>query len=217
MIELVIADDQVLFVDTLKSVIEHRAKDIHITGVAYDGKTALRIIEQTNPDVALLDVKMPYINGLELSQKLYMIRPGVKVIILTTFPDDEFVEQALQHGAAGYLLKNMLSDDLINSIRMVHSGNILISEKVGSVLQQRDHNDCTREKNESFTKTRQELLRQLSRREREVYGLMLQGYSNDEIAEMLFIATQTVKNHIRSIYSKSGFHNRSDIIHLDDS
>lgn len=213
---MIVADDQVLFVDLLQSIIDSRAGDFKIVGVAHDGNEAREQVFALKPDIALLDIKMPGINGVELTKEIVAKMPDTKVIILTTFADDEYVDAAIEHGASGYLLKNMPIDGLIASIRSIYRGVFTISEQIAKKAF-RKSSTVTGHKSSSrgpLTERQEELAELLSRREREVYKLMVNGYNNDEISEMLYIASQTVKNHIRSIYKKIGVHNRSDIYNL---
>lgn len=215
-ISMIVADDQVLFVDLLQSIIDSRAGDFKIVGVAHNGTEARDKVFALKPDIALLDIKMPGINGVELTKEIVSKIPDTKVIILTTFADDEYVDAAIAHGASGYLLKNMPIDGLIASIRSISRGVFIISEQIAKKAF-RKASSTTGSKSDSkgpLTERQEQLADLLSRREREVYKLMVNGYSNDEISEMLYIASQTVKNHIRSIYKKIGVHNRSDIYNL---
>lgn len=134
-IRIVIADDQVLFVDTLRSVIENRAKDMEVLGVAYDGKDALEIIQKKRPDVAVVDIRMPKIDGVELTKRALESVPGVKMLILTAFPDDEYVQKAIKNGAAGYILKTTRVDELLSAVRAGVSGSFAVSHDVLGVLQ----------------------------------------------------------------------------------
>lgn len=215
-ISLLIADDQILFVDLLESIIKSRTQDIDIVGTAYNGDDARDMIFQKKPDIALLDVRMPGIDGVTITNKICKELSQVKVVILTTFPDDEYVDKAMKYGASGYLLKNIPVDELITSIRSIYRGNCIVSQTVAKNLFVKTTKKTEEEsRKEELTAKQKELTKYLSRREKEVYKLMLKGCSNQEIADALFIAQQTVKNHIHSIYSRIGFHNRSDIFNLE--
>ncbi len=215
-ISMVVADDQVLFVDLLQSIIDSRAEDFKIVGVAHDGNEARSKVLALKPDVALLDIKMPGINGVDLTKEITAKLPDTKVIILTTFADDDYVDTAIENGACGYLLKNMPVDGLIASIRSIYRGGFIVSEKIARKALRKSSGGSghTPDQKAPLTQRQEQLADRLSRREREVYKLMVNGYSNEEISEMLYIAAQTVKNHIRSIYKKIGVHNRSDIYNL---
>ncbi len=215
-ISMVVADDQVLFVDLLQSIIDSRADDFKIVGVAHDGNEARDKVLALKPDVALLDIKMPGITGVDLTKEITAKLPDTKVIILTTFSDDDYVDTAIENGACGYLLKNMPVDGLIASIRSIYRGGFIVSEKIAKKALRKSSGSSGNHPDQKapLTERQEQLADRLSRREREVYKLMVNGYSNEEISEMLYIAAQTVKNHIRSIYKKIGVHNRSDIYNL---
>lgn len=216
LISLVIADDQILFVDLLQNIINSRTDDFKILGVAHNGEDARNMVFAKKPDIALLDIRMPGVDGIELTKQVCVSLPETKVIILTTFPDDEYVQLAIEHGASGYLLKNMPVNGLIASIRSIHEGAFIVSQNIARKTFRRPKVAPGKtEQNKRLSEKQQALATLLSRREREVYKLMVNGYSNDEIAEMLYIAQQTVKNHIRSIYKKIGLHSRSDIYNLE--
>jgi len=211
-ISLVIADDQILFVDILKNIIDARTEDFKIFGTAYNGKEAIEVILDKKPDIALVDIRMPGIDGINVTKRVLEELPLLKVVILTTFPDDDYVEKALEYGAVGYLLKNMPVDDLISSLRSIYGGSFVISQKIAKIAFRKSLSMKRGEqKSDHLTEKQRETAKLLSRREREVYELMVKGYSNLEIADMLYISIQTVKNHISSIYGKIGIHNRSGL------
>jgi DNA-binding NarL/FixJ family response regulator len=199
-IRLLLADDQVLFVESLRTVIEVRAKDIEVVGIAHDGETAVREAAACRPDILLLDVRMPGMDGVEAARLVAQQSPEVKVMMLTTFDDDEYVHEALAHGAVGYMLKNMPPNDLIASIRAVVSGTIQVSPQIMAKLLKEQASpkepDLAHE------------LSELSRREREILFFLSRGLDNQGIARRLFLAEQTVKNHISHLYAKLGVHER---------
>ncbi len=213
-IRVVLADDQILFVESLKNVLETRTKDIKVIGIAYDGEEAIKIIENQKPDIILMDVRMPNINGVEATKIIHKNHPGIGIIMLTTFNDDEYIHEALSNGAMGYLLKNIPPIELISSIRAVRSGSILISPTVAKKLvnvfpQERDSSNVENEFYKAFKK--------LSNREKEVLKCISQGLTNKQIADALFISDQTVKNYISIIYSKIGNKNRFEIMEITKS
>ncbi len=212
-IRLFLVDDQILFVDMLTDIITHRAQDMQVAGTAYSGPDAMRKIAGIKPNIILLDVRMPDVDGISVLKEFRKKYPDIKIIMLTTFQDIEKARQAMKEGASGYLLKNMSVNDLIDKIRTIYKGNVIISASIAEkMFQQTEDNQQKSENKESGKKVEPPYLSVLSRREAEVYELLLQGYSNSEIAEKLFIARQTVKNHIYSIYSKIGSHDRAKII-----
>ena len=199
-IRLLLADDQVLFVESLRTVLEVRAKDIEVVGIAHDGETAVREAEACRPDILLLDVRMPGKDGVEAARLIAERTPKVKGMMLTTFDDDEYVHEALAHGAVGYMLKNMPPNDLIASIRAVVSGTIQVSPQVMAKL--------LKDEAPQTESDLAEELSELSRREREILFFICRGLDNQGIARRLYLAEQTVKNHISHIYAKLGVHER---------
>ena len=206
MIRVLLADDQVLFAETLKTVIEMRSDDIEIVALAYNGNEAIEKAELYKPDIILMDVRMPELDGVQAAIQIHKKQPGIRIMMLTTFDDDAYVHDALAGGAVGYLLKNMPSGDLMNSIRAVNKGILQISPAVaGQLFKEEVASD-------SYEDTVHYDIGQLSRREREILYLMSRGYDNSAIAKKLFIADQTVKNHISRIYHKLNIHDRMSVM-----
>jgi len=209
-IRLVLVDDQVLFVESLKTVLEVRAEDMEVSGVAHNGQEAIEVIRDTRPDIVLMDVRMPGMDGVEAARIIDEQFPGIKVMMLTTFDDDIYVEEAMKYNAVGYMLKNLPPQDLIDSIRAVHNGTIQISP---SIMKKILKSGEGKEINDGSTVS----VKDFSRREREVLYLISKGYNNFQIAGHLFIAEQTVKNHIAKIYSKIGVHDRFNAAEIGKS
>jgi DNA-binding NarL/FixJ family response regulator len=169
--------------------------DIEVVGLAQDGVEALEKIPKTNPDVVLMDLKMPLMNGVQATRKIKALYPEVKVLVLTTYADDEWVFDAVRNGAAGYLLKGTPRAQLVASVKGTAAGEAFIDPKVaGRLLDQiavrgAPAADST-------------LLDTLTDREREVLALLAQGKSNAEIANELFLSHGTVRNYISAILTK---------------
>lgn len=198
---LLLVDDQRLFVDTLRVVIETWAPELEVIGVAYDGNEALEFVEQNRPDLVIMDVRMPGLDGVAATRILAERFPDVRVLMLTTFDDDEYVYQAIHHGAAGYLLKDMSAPELLGAIRAATTGSVQISPSVASRLVDRAHRA-----------ERPEI--GLSRRDGEVLELVARGLDNREIAGELHIAEQTVKNRISDLYFRFDVHDRLHLMRL---
>jgi len=209
LIRVLIVDDQRMFAESIKYIIESRASDIQIVGLAFDGQEAVRAVEEMRPDIVLMDVRMPVMDGVEAARLIGRQRPEVKVLMLTTFPDDEYVKASLRHGAVGYLLKNRPPAELINSIRAVNGGILQIDPAVSQSLILGKKTDTPDEQIVAN-------LRTLTHREREVISLMVQALDNRQIAATLNVAEQTVRNYISTIYDKLGVTHRMDVLRMMD-
>ncbi|MBF9015859.1 MULTISPECIES: response regulator transcription factor [unclassified Oceanispirochaeta] len=213
MIRVLLVDDQVLFAETLQTVISMKADDIDVVEIAYNGQEAIEAALRLVPDIILMDVRMPILDGVQAACRIHLNQPGIRIMMLTTFDDDAYVHDALEGGAVGYLLKNMPSDDLINSIRAVNNGTLQISPSVASQLVSSQKTiPRPPETEDPPVKEIEYNIDVLSRREREILYLMSRGYDNSHIAGRLFLADQTVKNHISRIYNKLDVHDRMSVM-----
>jgi len=198
-LRILLADDQRLFVENLKTVLEHQDEEIEVVATAANGEEAVRLTLEHHPDLVLMDVRMPVMDGVEATRRIHQEDPNQPILVLTTFDDDAYVHDALAYGAVGYLLKNIPSRMLLASIRGVMAGTVQLSPDVVSRL---ISPSTPRPEPETFP------IEKLSSREREVLFLMSRGYDNPSIAERLCLSEQTVKNHISHIYRKLGVHER---------
>ena len=217
---VVLADDQVLFVESLRTVLETRTDDIEVVGIALSGKEAVRLVMELQPDIILMDVRMPDMDGVEATKIIREAYPATHVMMLTTFDDDAYVTEALDHGAAGYVLKDIPPNELIVSLRAVCNGSVIISPSVANkLLRMKDgeRGEDSSHEEPSETPTKNSFLRYLSKREIEILRLIGKGYDNTLIAKKLSIAEQTVKNHVSVIYSKLNVHNRIQVMKLANS
>jgi len=194
---IVIVDDQKLFRQNLKTVIELRMPEVQVVGIAGDGEEALTVIRSAQPDLVLLDMRMPVMDGLECIRRLRQESNQVKVIVLTTFDDDEYVFEALQYGAVGYLLKDIEPEELTAAIKQVDQGGTLISPRVTSKLVAE-----VRRHRATEAGLPHNILAHLTQRELEILRHVAMGEDNREIACNLQLAEGTVKNHISAIYEK---------------
>jgi NarL family two-component system response regulator LiaR len=176
-------------------------KDLELVGEAESGEEAVRLAQRLQPDVVLMDLKMPGMDGVSATRQVREKSPGTRVIVLTSFAEDNMVQGALQAGATGYLLKNVTAADLANAIRAAHAGRMTLSSEATEALVHAATQPVVRGD-------------ELTEREREVLGLMVEGLSNQEIAERLFLSVGTVKFHIGNIYSKLGVDNRVSAVTL---
>jgi DNA-binding NarL/FixJ family response regulator len=200
-IRVLLVDDQELFVESLAYVIRQSASDMEVVGIAGTGFEAVTMTEKLKLDVILMDVRMPEMDGVDSTRLIHFRFPDIKIIMLTTFLDDEYVRGSLKYGAKGYILKNLRPEALLEAIRTVHRGGTLLSDAVASVLVDGDKAD-----------DRDSLLGLLGNREREVAMLMLQSFNNRQIAEKLSLSEQTVRNYISSIYFKLNVKDRFEFI-----
>ncbi|MGQ9779408.1 MAG: response regulator [Bacillota bacterium] len=206
---LVIVDDQKLFRENLKTVLELRLPEVQVVGVAANGREALEVIRATRPDLVLLDMRMPVMDGVECLRRLREEGNEVKVIVLTTFDDDEYIVEALRFGAAGYLLKDIEPKQLTAAIEQVRLGGTLLSPQVTAKLVTKVTGWRMTEPPFAAAK---EALAELTPREIEILRHIARGEDNREIAQALHLAEGTVKNYISSIYEKLGLRDRAQAV-----
>jgi DNA-binding NarL/FixJ family response regulator len=209
-IKVLLADDQLLFVSSLKTVLETEADDIKVVGIAHNGREAVDMVERLQPDVILMDVRMPEMDGVEAVRAIKENRPDSPIIMLTTFDDDQYVYKAIKYGATGYLLKNISPVELITSIRACKEGAVLLDPSVASKLADRAQTvmQVSAENKGGAGGEAHRRLDTLSNREIEILKLLAQGLGNKQISDRLFISDSTVRNHISTIYSKLDVHSR---------
>jgi len=211
-IRVLIADDQRLFLESLSTCLRNYAEDIEVVALAENGEEAFERAMELRPDVILMDVHMPLVDGVEATRRIKEKLGDVRIIILSTYDEDEYVRKALKSGAAGYLLKDISPTELIASIRALKSGTVQISPKIVAKLMNSilaEEPTPARQLAEEF-----EWFGSLTSREREVFSLIARGCDNGQIAETLHMAAHTVRNHVSEIYSKLGVEDRFQIIQL---
>lgn len=201
-IRLLLADDQVLFAQNLKIVLEGADARLSVIGIAEDGCQAVRMAQELLPDIILMDVRMPKLDGVGATKNIISKTPRTSIIMLTIFDDDDYVLEALEYGASGYLLKNMKPETLISSIHAVYEGAVLISP---SVAQKLVHSGMT---HKGKKHSPDPWVRTLAPREKHVLCLLLQHLNNREIAERLSISEATVRNYVSAIYDKLNANDR---------
>jgi len=203
-IRVLIADDQQLIRDGLRAILESEA-DILVVGEAKDGETALTMIQQLQPQIVLMDIKMAGIGGIAATQKIREQWKEVQVIILTTFSEDALIFEGLKAGASGFLLKDISASELIKAIHTVAAGGALIEPsiagKVFAEFQRLSRADHLNISYPFFTE-----------RENEIVQLLCQGYSNRQIAEKLYLAEGTVKNYLSTIFQKLQVEDRTQAV-----
>jgi DNA-binding NarL/FixJ family response regulator len=210
-ISLLLADDHTLFCESLRTVLQTEMEDVDVIGIARDGNEALAIVADKRPDIVLMDVRMPGMDGVQATRIIHERFPDTHVIMLTTFDDDEYVRHAMKYGAVGYLLKDTPLEKLIVAIRAIKDGVVLVSPSVFQKLVVDAPAPPRADAAHKEASPPPPWLRDLSRREKEILQLIAKGFDNTEIAGALFIAEQTVKNHLSDIYLKVGLHDRAKV------
>jgi DNA-binding NarL/FixJ family response regulator len=207
-IRLLLVDDQVLFIESLKKLLEITVKDIQVVGIAPNGKVALEMTASENPDIILMDIRMPEMDGVKSTQLIKEKFPQVKILILSTFEDDDYVMEAFKYGAVGYLLKDVPPNDLIAAIRSIDRGGVTVSPKMATKLAEKLFQTNQGMKPSPNSVNSHPWVRELSNKEKDILSLLAKGYNNREIAQRLYIAEQTVKNYVSIIYLKIGARDR---------
>ena len=206
MIKVVIADDHHLFRESIKSLLE-TTDDIEVVGEAADGQETLKLIQRNRPDVALVDIAMPLLNGIETTYRIQSLDVGTRVVILSMYSDDDMVRQALKNGAKGYLLKRSLVEELLLAIRSASVDEVYLSPAVArSVL-------SGYLQNETDDRTLSPVDR-LSSREREVLQLIAEGHTNQAAAHILNISAKTVETHRTNLSKKLEARNLPDLVRI---
>lgn len=202
-VRILLADDHAILRDGIRALLQDEP-DMLVIGEAEDGHTALRLIAELQPDVVVMDIGMPLLNGLDATRQIKRDHPRTRVLILTMHENEEYVRQVLASGAMGYILKDAAAHELIDAIRAVYRGEAVLSPAItrlviedylrwGDLQTNHQEND-------------------LSPREREILQLIAEGYTNKQIAEILFISIKTVQTHRTNLMSKLDLHDRGELI-----
>jgi len=214
MIRVLLVDDQTLIRQGLRLLLEIEP-DIQVVGQASNGREALQQAEILQPDVVLMDVRMPEMDGVAATRELCVRFPDIKVVILTTFEDDETVFEGLKAGARGYLLKDISSEEMADAVRKVAVGEALIQSRITRKVLAEFSRLAIATDRQSFPKTSLDtdvLPLPLTGRELEVLQALAHGLSNREIAEQLVITEGTVKNHVSNLIDKMGVRDRTQAV-----
>ena len=203
-IRILLADDHTVVRDGLRVLLE-RQPGFEIAGEASDGLEAVRLAEECNPDVVLMDIAMPLLNGIEATRRIAAKRPQTAIIILSMHYDESYVLRSLKAGARGYLVKDTAKTDLINGVRSVHEGRSFLSPKVSRILQ----DDHLRQLESKGVDDSYDLL---TGREREILQLVAEGRTNKEIANLLNISPYTIDTHRTHILQKLNLHSAPELI-----
>ena len=202
-IRVLVADDHTILRQGIKALLDNQA-GIEVIGEAKDGREVLALVERLRPDVVLMDIAMPGLNGLEATRRIKKKIPSTKILVLTMYTNEEYVFQVLSAGADGYLVKETAFQDLISAIRAVYRDEAFMSPSISKKV----INRCMQKARGDVDKTGD----LLTTREREILQLIAEGSSNKKIAEVLFISPKTVETHRTHIMDKLNIHNRTELI-----
>jgi DNA-binding NarL/FixJ family response regulator len=201
---ILVADDHPLLREGIVQLLDKEA-DIEVVGQAADGEEAVRLADEKTPDVVVMDIEMPGIDGLEATRQIKAAHPEISVLVLTIHDDEEIIAALLAAGAAGYLLKTTYGKELVQAIRAVRLGEFVLDTRIGPKV----FRAFTRN---SSKPTPRHTSEKLSAREMEVIRLVAQGKSNSEMAQELFVSQRTIKGYLSDIFSKLGVNSRVEAI-----
>ena len=204
MIRVLIAEDHLMVRAGIRALLE-KAGDIHVLGEASNGQEAVEMTESLKPDVLIMDIMMPRMNGIQAAENIREKRLSTHILLLSMYSDEGFVHQALQYGVKGYVLKSSVSDELIWAVRAVANGKTYLSSPISEIVVESSINPHSGLQDG-------DPLSVLSPREKEILQLLANGLSNQEMAEQLVIAEGTLKRHVANLYQKLGVHNRAQAI-----
>ncbi len=206
--KLVIVDDQRILAEGLKLLLSQES-DIEVLAIGENGEEAIRLVGDYKPDVLLIDIQMPVMNGVEAIKHIKIKYPQVHCLILTTFSDDEYIFEGIKNGASGYLLKDASPKEIASALRVIHSGGALIQPNIAAKMLKQ----FTHLANQQDSKMPEELavLADFTQREMEIVALVAKGLSNVEISEQLFLTEGTVKNNLTRILQKTELRDRTQL------
>jgi DNA-binding NarL/FixJ family response regulator len=202
-IRIVLADDHWLMRDETRRILE-QYPNLEVVGEGEDGQQALELVARLQPDVAILDIRMPKLNGIEVVRQMKELSPDTKALILTAYDDDDYILALMEAGALGYLLKTTRAKELIDAVQRVHQGETVLQPAIAAKVAR------LWEQNRELT--RQESPEQLSPRELEVIQLAARGLRNKAIADKLSISARTVEGHFNSIFTRLGVSSRLEAV-----
>lgn len=197
-LRVVLADDHVLVRQSLKALLDREG--FKVVAEASDGQEAVRQVESMQPDIAILDISMPTLNGIDAAREIGRIAPKVKTILLTQHDEDEYISEALDAGMRGYVLKSQVASDLLEAIRQVSRGQVYLSPGVSNALVQAFRSKATKSKDP------------LTARERQVLQLIAEGKSTRDVASLLGISVKTAESHRTRLMSKLDIHETASLV-----
>ena len=205
MIKVLIVDDHKMVIDGMTLLLENHP-EIEVIGTALDGEEGIEKLNLLNPDVVLLDINMPGINGIDTCKEMIKISPEIKIVAISMHKESSLIKLMLKNGAKGYVLKNAGQDEIIEAIKDVYNGKTYLDETVNEIIVN------------SVTKSSQQIAQSpfpsLSRREKEILELILEECTTQEIAEKLFISFGTVETHRRNMLIKTGARNTAGLVRI---
>lgn len=214
MIQVLVVDDDPFIRESMQVILD-LDQDLHVAGICKDGKEAAEFVQQNQVDVVLMDIRMPGCDGVEGTKRIRAIDQPPAVLILTTFDDDEYIAQAIRNGANGYLLKNVSPSRIINGIKTVYEGSMLIhpdiARKLAGMLETPNGESVTPAAPASGFEQANNFIPGLTQAEFQIVRLIADGQSNKEIAASLFLSEGTIKNYITEILGKLELRDRTQI------
>jgi DNA-binding NarL/FixJ family response regulator len=205
MIHILIADDHLMVRAGLRALLE-KAGDIHVLGEASNGQEAIEMTEALKPDVLIMDIMMPRMNGIQAAENIREMKLSTYILLLSMYSDEGFVQQALQYGVKGYVLKSSVSDELLQAVRAVAAGKTYFSSPISEIVQSTINSRSTSQEGDSFSS--------LSPREKEILQLIAEEHTSAEIANMLFISEKTVEKHRTRLMEKLNVRNLAGLVRL---
>ncbi len=206
MIRVIVADDHHLVRQAIRALLE-KSPDIEVVGEAKDGQEAIDLVERLLPEVLIMDIAMPHLNGIQAMERMHALGISTQVVILSMYSDETLVRQALRHGAGGYLLKRSVMEELLLAVRAASQGEIYLSPAISKSIVT---NFLT-----GHTDSRPaEAFDQLTSREREVLQLIAEGYTNQAIAQVMQVSVKTVEKHRTNLMAKLNVHDLTGLIRI---
>lgn len=206
MIHVLIAEDHLMVRAGIRALLE-KAGDIHVIGEASNGHEAMEMTEALKPDVLIMDIMMPRMNGIQAAENIHEMKLSTHILLLSMYSDEGFVHQALQYGVKGYVLKSSVSDELLEAVRSVASGKTYFSSSISEIVAESTTHPRS-------TSPQGDLFSSLSPREKEVLQLIAEEYTSAEIAKMLFISEKTVEKHRTRLMEKLNVRNLAGLVRL---
>jgi len=213
-IRVLIAADHPIFLEGLCTLLSMKFPEIEVVAAVTNGRIAVEKEKELNPDIVLMDIRMPDMDGIEAARRMKANREDLKIIMLTTFDERNLVKDSLELGASGYLLKESSIEELVNYIKIVNAGKIVLTDSAAKTIRDSTLKE-TKESHLDFENIGGDAKRQLSllkKRELEVLNLVIKGWSNPEIANSLYVSEHTVRNYVSSMYHVLGVHDRYSLI-----